>query len=162
MGTGPVEQQQAAYDAALRESGRNPDNFSIAQPRTVFVASRREKAWDAAEDRRALHDELLREMVRGGERSSGRPGRCRPAPCSANCATPIPQACSANRFIIGTPDDAIEMIEKLPAPHATRCPFSHDNGAARHPIRGNWVAASMKLFAKGVLPARSPQGSCAG
>jgi alkanesulfonate monooxygenase SsuD/methylene tetrahydromethanopterin reductase-like flavin-dependent oxidoreductase (luciferase family) len=32
MGTGPVEQQQV-YDAALRESGRNPDNFSIAQPR---------------------------------------------------------------------------------------------------------------------------------
>jgi alkanesulfonate monooxygenase SsuD/methylene tetrahydromethanopterin reductase-like flavin-dependent oxidoreductase (luciferase family) len=48
MGTGPVEQQQV-YDAALRESGRNPDNFFIAQPRTVFVASRREKAWDAAE-----------------------------------------------------------------------------------------------------------------
>src|SRR3984893_3757849 len=48
MGTGPIEQQQI-YDAALREGGSNPDDFRIAQVRTVFVAARREKAWDAAE-----------------------------------------------------------------------------------------------------------------
>jgi alkanesulfonate monooxygenase SsuD/methylene tetrahydromethanopterin reductase-like flavin-dependent oxidoreductase (luciferase family) len=48
MGTGPVEQQQV-YDSALQACGRNPDKFFIAQPRTVFVAGRRERAWDAAE-----------------------------------------------------------------------------------------------------------------
>ena len=48
MGTGGVDQQQM-YDAALKEHGRKPEDFSIAQLRTVFVASKHDKAWDDAE-----------------------------------------------------------------------------------------------------------------
>src|SRR6266853_261384 len=48
MGTGGVDQQQM-YDAALKEHGRDPEDFNIAQLRTVFVASKHDKAWDDAE-----------------------------------------------------------------------------------------------------------------
>jgi len=49
MGTGGTDQQQM-YDAALQENGKRPQDYSIAQLRTVFVSTRREKAWDDAEE----------------------------------------------------------------------------------------------------------------
>jgi alkanesulfonate monooxygenase SsuD/methylene tetrahydromethanopterin reductase-like flavin-dependent oxidoreductase (luciferase family) len=67
MGTGGVDQQQM-YDAALKEHGR----LRRVAPRQGLGRCR---GW------RALHDELLRQMVRRGQRSSRRPGfRLQPAP----------------------------------------------------------------------------------
>ena len=45
MGTGEVAQQRA-YDDELQRCGRNPEDFSLAQLRWVYVAESREKAWD--------------------------------------------------------------------------------------------------------------------
>jgi len=147
MGTGPVEQQQV-YDAALRESGRNPDNFFIAQPRTVFVASRREKAWDAAEAgahyMMSCYGKWFAEAndLPGDQGVAGLPpvGKLRDSDTASFFGEPL---------IIGTPDDAIQMIENYQ--RLTRLTHLVMITALPGTDPGK-VAASMKLFAKEVLP----------
>jgi alkanesulfonate monooxygenase SsuD/methylene tetrahydromethanopterin reductase-like flavin-dependent oxidoreductase (luciferase family) len=48
MGAGS-EHGQKVYDEALREAGRNPDAYKIAQLRIAYVAKTRKQAWDEAE-----------------------------------------------------------------------------------------------------------------
>jgi alkanesulfonate monooxygenase SsuD/methylene tetrahydromethanopterin reductase-like flavin-dependent oxidoreductase (luciferase family) len=147
MGTGPIEQQQI-YDAALREGGSNPDDFRIAQVRTVFVAARREKAWDAAEA--AVHYMMScygkwfaeANDLPGDQGVAGLPpvGKLRESDTASFFGEPL---------IIGTPDDAIQMIED----YERRTRLTHLVMMTALPgADPAKVAISMKLFAKEVLP----------
>lgn len=147
MGTGPTEQQQV-YDAALRECGRDPENFFIAQPRTVFVANRREKAWDAAEAgvhyMMSCYGKWFAEAndLPGDQGVSGLPpiGKLRDSDTASFFGEPL---------IIGTPDYAIEMIED----YQRRTRLTHLVMIMALPgTDPGKVASSMKLLAKEVLP----------
>jgi len=148
MGTGGADQQQT-YDAALREFGKNPDDYSIAQLRTVFVASTRDKAWDAAEV--ATHHMLTyygrwfaeaNDLPGDDAFGAGIPpvGQLRHADSSQLFGEPL---------IIGTPDEAIAMIED----YQRRTRFTHLVMATALPgVDPQLVQKSLQLFAKEVMP----------
>lgn len=148
MGTGGVDQQQM-YDAALRECGKRPEDYNIAQLRTVFVASKRDKAWDDAE---AGAHYMLSCYGKWFTEAQDLPG-------DSAYGMGIPKigklrsSDTANLFgeplIIGTPDDAIRMIED----YQKRTRFTHLVMATALPgVDSKKVLKSMELFAKEVLP----------
>jgi alkanesulfonate monooxygenase SsuD/methylene tetrahydromethanopterin reductase-like flavin-dependent oxidoreductase (luciferase family) len=148
MGTGGVDQQQA-YDAALRELGKSPEDFSIAQLRTVFVASKRDKAWDAAE---AGTHHMLSYYGRWFAEANDLPGDD-----AFGAGIPpigkLRHADSAQLFgeplIIGTPDDAIAMIED----YQRRTRFTHLVMATALPgVDPKLVRKSLRLFSQQVMP----------
>jgi len=148
MGTGGVDQQQT-YDAALREAGKNPAKFNIAQLRTVFVAPRRAAAWDAAQD--GAHyvmscygkwfveaNDLPGDAAFGAKLPP--PRKLRDTETAKLFGEPL---------IIGTPDEAIEMIED----YQVRTRLTHLVMAMALPKTDfKKISTSMKLFAKEVMP----------
>jgi alkanesulfonate monooxygenase SsuD/methylene tetrahydromethanopterin reductase-like flavin-dependent oxidoreductase (luciferase family) len=145
MGTGRIEQQQV-YDAALGECGRNPRDFLIAQPRTVFVASRREEAWDAAE---AGIYYMMTCYEKWFAEANDLPGDHRPSLPPVGELRDADAASIGEELIIGTPDDAIAMIED----YQLRTRLTHLVMTMALPgADADKVTASMKLFAKEVLP----------
>jgi alkanesulfonate monooxygenase SsuD/methylene tetrahydromethanopterin reductase-like flavin-dependent oxidoreductase (luciferase family) len=148
MGTGGVDQQEI-YDAALREAGRNPAEFNIAQLRTVFVAPRRAAAWDSAED--GAHY-MMSCYGRWFAEANDLPGD---AAYGANLprAHQLREAQNATLFgeplIIGTPDEAITMIED----YQSRTRLTHLVMAMALPKTDfKKISASMRLFAREVMP----------
>jgi alkanesulfonate monooxygenase SsuD/methylene tetrahydromethanopterin reductase-like flavin-dependent oxidoreductase (luciferase family) len=148
MGTGGADQQQM-YDAALIENGKRPEDFNIAQLKTVFVASKHDKAWDDSEA--AVHH-MLSCYGRWFSEASDLPG-------DENYGANLPpvgelrHADSAKAFgealIIGTPDEAIALIED----YQQRTRFSHLVMAMPLPgVPAKKVLRSMELFAEKVMP----------
>jgi len=148
MGTGGADQQQM-YDAALRENGKRVEDFSIAQLRTVFVATRREKAWEDAEE--GVHHMLScygRWFTEAhdlpGDTAYGmdipRVGKLRDSDTAQLFGEPL---------IIGTPDYAIRLLED----YQQRTRFTHLVLAMPLPgVEARKVQKSMELFAKEVMP----------
>ncbi|MBM4256022.1 MAG: LLM class flavin-dependent oxidoreductase [Deltaproteobacteria bacterium] len=148
MGTGGADQQQM-YDAALQENGKPVDDFHVAQLRTVFVATRREKAWDDAEE--GVHHMLscygkwfTEANDLPGDTAYGmdlpRLGKLRESDTAQLFGEPL---------IIGTPDDAIRMIED----YQQRTRVTHLVMAMPLPgVDPRKVQKSMELFAKEVMP----------
>jgi alkanesulfonate monooxygenase SsuD/methylene tetrahydromethanopterin reductase-like flavin-dependent oxidoreductase (luciferase family) len=148
MGTGPIEQQQI-YDDALREAGKNPEDFNIAQLRTVFVAPKREKAWDAAE---AGTHHMLTYYGKWFSEANDLPGD-QALGQGIPSVGELRRADSASLFgeplIIGTPDEAIEMIED----YERRTRFTHLVMATLLPgVEPKLVRRSLQLFANKVMP----------
>jgi len=148
MGTGGSDQQQM-YDAALVENGKRPEDFNIAQLRTVFLNGKRDKAWDDAEA--GVHH-MLRCYGQWFSEAHDLPG-------DENYGANLPpvgelrKAATAQLFgeplIIGTPDEAIEMIED----YQRRTRFTHLVMAMPLPgVPANKVLKSMELFAEKVAP----------
>jgi alkanesulfonate monooxygenase SsuD/methylene tetrahydromethanopterin reductase-like flavin-dependent oxidoreductase (luciferase family) len=148
MGTGGTDQQQM-YDAALQENGRRPQDYSIAQLRTVFVSTRREKAWDDVEE--GVYHMLscygqwfVEAHDLPGDTAYGtdlpRIGKLRSSDTAQLFGEPL---------IVGTPDDAIRMIED----YQQRTRFTHLVMAMPLPgVDSRKVQKSMELFAKEVMP----------
>jgi probable F420-dependent oxidoreductase len=154
-GTGGPDQQQI-FDAALRRHGRNPDDYSIAQLRAVFVAETRQKAWDAAE--RGLHHMLrcygewfaeAKDLAGDDRFGAGIPpvGELRHADTAKLFGEPL---------IVGTPDDAIAMIEE----YRRRTRMTHLCMATVLPgVDPKAIGESLRLISKEVLPHfRKPTG----
>ncbi len=148
MGTGGVDQQEM-YDAALLEHGRQPKDFKIAQLRTVFIAPTRKRAWDAAEA--GIHHMLscygkwfTEASDLPGDKAYGagipKIGKLRQTDTAALFGEPL---------IVGTPDDAIQMIED----YQRRTRVTHLVMAMPLPgVEPRKVQSSLELFAKEVLP----------
>lgn len=148
MGTGGVDQQEM-YDAALKEHGRRPQDYNIAQIRTIFVAARHDRAWDDAEA--GAHYMMScygRWFVEAndlpGDQAFGASlppvGKLRHSETASLFGEPL---------IIGTPDEAIAGIED----YTRRTRVTHLVGAMALPgIDPRKVRRSMELFAKEVIP----------
>lgn len=148
MGTGGVDQQQT-YDDALLECGKRPQDYHIAQLRTVFVSSKRDKAWDDTEA--AIHHMMscygkwfteAQDLPGDTAYGAGIPkiGKLRKSDTASLFGEPL---------IVGTPDDAIRMIEDYQ--QRTRC--THLVMAMPLPgVEPKKIQKSMELFAKEVLP----------
>jgi len=148
MGTGGVDQQQM-YDAALHENGKRSEDYSIAQFRAVFVATKRDKAWGDAEE--GVHHMLTcygkwftEAHDLPGDSAYGidipRVGKLRTTDTAQLFGEPL---------IIGTPDDAIRMLED----YQRRTRVTHLVMAMPLPgVDPRKVQKSMELFAKEVMP----------
>jgi len=147
MGTGAAGQQET-YDAALKELGREPHEYNIAQLRTVFVASRRESAWDAAEAgahyMMGCYGKWFAEAndLPGDSGGAAIPpvGQFRRSDTSALFGEPL---------AIGTPGEVITMLED----YFARTRVTHLVMAMALPgLDPRKVSASMRLFAREVMP----------
>jgi len=147
MGTGGAGQQET-YDAALREFGRNPDDYNIGQLRTVFVAARHESAWDAAEAGAhymlGCYGKWFAEAndLPGDSGGAAMPpiGEFRRSDTSALFGEPL---------VIGTPDEVTSMLED----YFARTRVTHLVMAMALPgVDAKKVSSSMRLFAKEVMP----------
>jgi len=148
MGTGGVDQQQT-YDAALREAGRNPKDYNIAQLRTVFVAPRRAAAWDAAEAGAHYIMSCYGKWFAEANDLPGDAGFGANLPPVKKLRDAETAALFGEPLIIGTPDEAITMIEDYQA----RSRVTHLVMATVLPkIDFKKASASLRLFAKEVMP----------
>jgi alkanesulfonate monooxygenase SsuD/methylene tetrahydromethanopterin reductase-like flavin-dependent oxidoreductase (luciferase family) len=148
MGTGGVDQQQT-YDAALREAGRNPKDYHIAQLRTVFVAPRRAAAWDAAEAGAHYIMSCYGKWFAEANDLPGDAGFGANLPPVKKLRNAETAALFGEPLIIGTPDEAITMIEDYQA----RSRVTHLVMATVLPKTDfKKASASLRLFAKEVMP----------
>lgn len=145
MGTGEVEQQQF-YDRALEKYGRNPQDFSIAQLRWVYLAESRELAWDEVEEHlHYLFTSAGTWLKEAGDLPADRAMREPPQPKELRNIEPtFPGA-----PIVGTPEECVRAIERYR--QETRVTHlimgMHLPGLA--PVK---IRHSMELFAREVMP----------
>lgn len=147
-GTG--EHQSEVYREALRAAGRNPADFNIAQLRFGFIAAKKDKAWDECEF--GLHY-LMQRYGQWIAEANDVPGDD-----SFTQVPPVGQLRHSDRatfdLMVGTPDEAIEQIEKMES-YSTHLAL----GMALPGIEPKKIRASMKLFADKVIPHFRRRGS---
>jgi probable F420-dependent oxidoreductase len=142
-GTGP--QQAEIYKEALTAAGRNPTDFNIAQLRFGYVAARRDRAWDDAEY--AIHY-LMAKYGQWIAEAADVPGdeQFAKMPSIAELRKLNDTRFLGEPLIIGSPDDAIEMLERY-------TDYTHlAMGMSLPGLDPKKVRASMRLFAKEVIP----------
>jgi alkanesulfonate monooxygenase SsuD/methylene tetrahydromethanopterin reductase-like flavin-dependent oxidoreductase (luciferase family) len=148
MGTGGVDQQQM-YDAALREAGKNPAKFNIAQLRTVFVAPRRDAAWDAAEAGAHYIMSCYGKWFTEANDLPGDAAYGAKLPPVGKLRKTETASLFGESLIIGTPGEAIEQIED----YQSRTRVTHLVMAMALPKTDfRKISNSMRLFAKEVMP----------
>jgi len=147
IGTGGMDQQQI-YDESLRAAGHRVEDFSIGQVRAIYIAPTRDAAFDASE--KYVHYVL---------NSYGEwMGKAQDLPGDTGLMS-LPPAeqfrhLDTGRFfgealIIGTPDDAIRMIED----YQRRTRVTHLCMLMQIPgMRIETSSRSLELFAKEVMP----------
>jgi alkanesulfonate monooxygenase SsuD/methylene tetrahydromethanopterin reductase-like flavin-dependent oxidoreductase (luciferase family) len=147
MGTGGTDQQQM-YDDALRAAGRRVEDHKIAQLLMVYVAPNRDKAYDIAE--KHVHYTLASYgQWMGKEGDLPTDAALRNIPPVEKLREPDTARFFGESLVIGTPDDAIRMIDN----YRNRTRLTH-LVMMMHLPGLNFADAerSMELFAKEVLP----------
>jgi alkanesulfonate monooxygenase SsuD/methylene tetrahydromethanopterin reductase-like flavin-dependent oxidoreductase (luciferase family) len=148
MGTGGVDQQQM-YDAALKEHGRDPEDFSIAQLRTVFVASKHDKAWDDAEAGAHYMMTCYGKWFVEANDLPGDQAFGANLPPIGKLRHSETASLFGESMLIGTPDEAIAGIED----YLGRTRVTHLVAAMDLPgMDPRKVRRSMELFSKEVMP----------
>jgi alkanesulfonate monooxygenase SsuD/methylene tetrahydromethanopterin reductase-like flavin-dependent oxidoreductase (luciferase family) len=153
MGTGGADQQQM-YDDALRAAGHRVEDFRIAQMLMVYLAPTRDKAYDIAE--KHVHY-MLSSYGEWMGKASDLPtdAAMRNIPPVEQLRQPEVARFFGEAVIIGTPDDALRMLETYQ--HKTR--FTHLVIVMQLPgMNFGDGTRSMELFAKEVLPHLRRQG----
>src|SRR5229473_2634644 len=148
MGTGGVDQQQT-YDAALKEHGRDPEDFNIAQLRTVFVASKHDKAWDDAEAGAHYMMTCYGKWFVEANDLPGDQAFGTNLPPIGKLRHSETASLFGESMLIGTPDEAIAGLED----YFSRTRVTHLVAAMDLPgMDPRKVRRSMELFAKDVMP----------
>ena len=149
-GSGGVDLQQM-YDAGLQQHGRNTDDYHIAQLRAVYVAESREQAWDDVEPHlyymMSSYDRRFKEAddLPWSDSVMSTPtvppvGELRHVKDLSFFQAPL---------IVGTPDDAIQEIERYSAETRVTHLVMWMQMAGLDPKKSQ---RSMELFAKEVMP----------
>ena len=142
---------QRMYDAALRQQGRNPDEYHIAQLRAVYVAESREKAWDDAEPHLYYmmnsYDRKFKEAadLPWSEAVFSTPTVPPPGEMRRTTGLTFFQA----PLIVGTPEDAIRELERYQRETRVTHLVLWMQLAGLDPQKAR---RSMELFAKEVMP----------
>jgi len=142
---------QRMYDAVLRQQGRNPAEYHIAQLRAVYVAESREQAWDDAEPHLYY---MMNSYDRKFKEAADLPWS------EAVFSTPtVPPPGEMRRatgltffqapLIVGTPEDAIRELERYQRETRVTHLVLWMQLAGLDPQK---TRRSMELFAKEVLP----------
>ena len=138
-----------AYDEALRASGRDPEDFSIAATRPIYVAPTREEAWEvAAQPLRHMAMSYVQWTAEAkGEDDPGLAAAS--VPSVDDIVRDQSMEFFGERVIVGTPQDAIEQIEE----HRRLCRLTHL--VCMLPLPGmtpDQIRSGMELLATQVMP----------
>ncbi|HKA53441.1 MAG TPA: LLM class flavin-dependent oxidoreductase [Candidatus Binatia bacterium] len=146
MGTGEVEQQRD-YDRALKQHGRDPKDFFLAQLRWVYVAESREKAWDAVgEHMHYLFTSAFPLLQQAGDLPAD---RAMSQPPSLEQLRTLDPTIPGGVPVVGTPEDCVRAIERYrQETRVTHLAMGvHLPGLAPEKVRG-----CLELFAREVMP----------
>jgi len=132
------------YVRALRECGRNPADYSIAQLRAVYVAKSADQAWDEAGEH--LHY-MMRNYASWLGEAMDAPGDERAWPVRS--ARDLRESPLAKSLMIGTPEDCVAKIEAFRKQYACTHLIMATQLAGLDPHNG---LRSLELFAKEVMP----------
>ena len=132
------------YVKALREAGRNPADYFIAQLRAVYVAKSADQAWDECGEH--LHYMMLNYASWLGEAKDA-PGD--EATWPIRNARDLRESPIGKALMIGTPEDCIKKIEAFQKEYACTHFIMATQLAGLDPRN---ALRSMGLFAKEVMP----------
>ena len=132
------------YVKALRDCGRNPSDYSIAQARTVYVAKSAEQAWDEAGEH--LHY-MMRDYASWLGEAMDAPGDERT--WLVRNTRELRESRLAQRLMIGTPEDCVAKIERFRQAYACTHLIMATQLPGLDPHNG---LRSLELFAKEVMP----------
>jgi probable F420-dependent oxidoreductase len=111
MGTGEVEGEvERVYDQALRQQGRNPGDYFLAQLRWLYVAESRDRAWDDVEPH--LHHLFTSAFPLLKEAGDLRRDRAMREPPPLSELRKVDPTIPGGLPIIGTAEDCIRVIER--------------------------------------------------
>jgi alkanesulfonate monooxygenase SsuD/methylene tetrahydromethanopterin reductase-like flavin-dependent oxidoreductase (luciferase family) len=136
------------YDDALRENGRDPDDFHIATLQPTYVAPTREQAWQLAARPLRYMATAYRQWTDEAKGVSD--------PEQAAALPPIDEIIRTQSMdffgeavFVGTPEDVIEQIEDC----RSRSRLTHlVCGMALPGMPPDQIRAGMELFARQVIP----------
>lgn len=147
-GSGPAEHQRI-YDEALRQAQRNPADYHIGQLRQMYLSDSRERAWDDIEEH--LHYALgwhRQLFIEAADATLQKDSHIPPLP-PAHELRNMQKLGFFVPAIIGTPDDAVEIIEA----YRKETRVTHMVLIAHLPgLESRKVRHSIELFAKYVMP----------
>ncbi|MGD0075647.1 MAG: LLM class flavin-dependent oxidoreductase [Candidatus Binataceae bacterium] len=132
------------YVKALRENGRDPADYSIAQLRAVYVAKSAAQAWDEAGEH--LHYMMCNYASWLGEAMDA-PGDERAWPIRS--ARDLRESPLGASLMIGTPEDCVAKIEAFRQQYACTHLIMATQLAGLDPRK---ATRSIELFAREVMP----------
>ncbi len=133
------------YQAALKECGRDPKDFSIAQLRMVYCAETEDQAWADTQDHifsmMEFYGQILAEANDApGDDTMWQIGK----------ASEIRNSGFGRAVIIGTPDQVAEKIERFKREYTCTHFIMSTQLPGMDPAKGT---RALELFAKEVMPA---------
>ena len=137
------------YDDALRQRGRKPEDYSIAQLRAVYLAESREAAWQAAAQPLSHMANCYAQWFAEANDMVGDDAALGTVPTAEAMMNDQAMNFFGERAIVGTPEDAIREIED----YRSRGRLTHLVMAMVLPgLAPNLARSSMELFAREVAP----------
>ncbi len=133
------------YMDTLREHGRNPDDFKVAQLRMVYCAETEDQAWEECQH----HLYHLFDFY-AGILSEANDAEGDDVPLPITCAEDIRHSPLAAELMIGTPDQVARKMEAFKAKYMCTDFIMDSQFPGLDPKKGT---KSMELFAKHVMPA---------
>jgi len=136
----------AVYDTALREHGRDPQDFHVAATMPTYVAPTREQAWQIAV-------EPLHYMASGYAQWTSEANGAGTSAVEVPSVDEIMRRQEMDFFgepaLVGTPQDVIDQIEQ----YRSRSRLTHLVGAMALPgMAPDQIRSGMELFARDVIP----------
>ncbi|MGE0485441.1 MAG: LLM class flavin-dependent oxidoreductase [Gammaproteobacteria bacterium] len=132
------------YLDALARSGRNPDEFNIAQLRMVYCAETEDQAWDECQDHLFHMLEFYQDILSEAKDAEGDD-----APLPVTKAGDMRHSVLADHFMIGTPDQVAAKIERFQREFRCTDFIMGTQFPGLDPARGT---RALEMFAKEVMP----------
>ena len=132
------------YLETLKQNGKDPTNYKIAQLRMVYCAESEDKAWDECQDHLFHMLEFYQDILSEAKDAEGDD-----APLPVNKPEDMRQSVLADHFMIGTPDQVSEKLSQFKADFKCTDLIMGTQFPGLDPTKGT---EAFKMFAEKVMP----------
>ena len=132
------------YVETLKEEGKNPDDFNIAQLRMVYCAESEDQAWDDSQDHLFHMMEFYQDILENAKDAEGDD-----EPMAVNKPADMRHSVLADHFMIGTPDQVTAKLQAFRDEYQCTDFILATQFPGMDPAKGT---SSLELFAKEVMP----------
>ena len=133
------------YLETLKEDGKDPADFKIAQLRMVYCAESEGQAWDDCQDHLFHLLEFYQDILSNAKDAEGDD-----APLPVTKPADMRQSILAEHFMVGTPDQVAAKLEKFLSEFSCTDFIMATQYPGLDPAKGT---RALELFAKEVMPA---------
>jgi len=132
------------YLETLANSGRNPDDFNIAQLRMVYCAETEDQAWDECQEHLFHMLEFYQDILSEANDAEGDD-----TPLPVTKASDMRHSVLADHFMVGTPDQVSAKIEQFQREYRCTDFIMGTQFPGLDPAKGT---RALEMFAKEVMP----------